>query len=381
MKTKELKGSLSSRSKEAPSFQQQEEKETEEEEDLLMMEAEELEDEEDEDEDMVVDQQVSLDADALDESMVSVRVQKDEVIKKLSRAMSYEAFSLWIIAEWVISDMDRAILDHWQQVEWNQRYVKANRNDDLGDETSLVRLARKSKKCRRFSKQFIREEAMFWEQLRELYRYLQFSQGQWPPKELLDVNLEKYIPSDIPNPLIVNQKVTSMILGWIFDRMRYVFIFFVLAIYPSTEILTNGNRILSYELVTGTVIAVDSKNNRYKIQFDRREFGMAYVADTNLIGHGPELRIPCSKGGMPSARLTKKEEEETIVSQGSSIPEETVKPAKFDDSISKEEAYIQDPTILKSIVSDSIGKYCIIMIINKSVIFFYTYCRSIFYVD
>jgi hypothetical protein len=130
------------------------------------------------------------------------------------------------------------------------------------------------------------------------------------------------------------------------------YILSLLAIYPDLKTLANGKKGYSYAVATGSVIAADSTNSRYKIHFDRSELGIEYVADVDLMGHGPDLRISCVKGG--TMRFIKTEDEERMV-QKAHEPEEMSKMYGVDVPTKKEETCTQDQSILKGIVSNALS--------------------------
>jgi hypothetical protein len=146
------------------------------------------------------------------ESTAGLRLRKSSITKQLSRALQSRSFNLWVVAEWVISDMDRAILDYWLELEWAIRedaFIRIRQDSSKIPGKPIKRSARKVFKCRRFSKKFVDQEKIIWEQLRELHRYLQFSQGQWSFKVMSDFDFLDRFPNDVPNPFLVNQRVTS----------------------------------------------------------------------------------------------------------------------------------------------------------------------------
>ncbi len=305
------------------------------------------------------------------EPVAGLRTRKTSITKQLSRALQSRSFNFWVVAEWVVSDMDRAILDYWLELEWAKREdaLTKIRKDSSKTSGKFIKLsARKVFKCRRFSKKFIDQEKLIWEQLRELYRYLQFSQGQWNSKIMSDLEFLDRLPNDVPNPFLVNQQVTGKPyyvgrgMGWPGPLNNGIyfntsFFFFYLVLFPYEKMLSNGKSLHPYSMVTGTVIAVDPIGNRYKIQFDIDELGREYVADTNIMGHGSDLRIPCLKPGpSPSLLSTKRDE---IDKQSSDVPqpEEPSKNLEDSDIGLIHEKSIQDQSIIQGTVSVLTGGY------------------------
>jgi hypothetical protein len=127
------------------------------------------------------------------------------------------------------------------------------------------------------------------------------------------------------------------------------FFLFSPVLFPYEKMLSNGKILYPYSMVTGTVIAVDPIGNRYKIHFDIDELGKEYIADTDIMGHGSDLRIPCLRPG-PLLPSTKRDEIDKQFSDAPQ-PEETPKSLEESEIGLTSDNPIHDQSIIQGTVS------------------------------
>ncbi|CAG0895134.1 unnamed protein product, partial [Darwinula stevensoni] len=157
----------------------------------------------------------------------------------------------WVYFEWFYSNIDETLFSGENDFQICLRESFPALKTRLLTRVEWCKIKRMMGKPRRCSQAFFKEERDFLSRKRAKLRQLQ--QG-----ELWDIDkVRDQLPDEIPLPLTVGQSVTA--------RLR--------------KPINDG-------LFTGTVQAVDTFNNTYRISFDRADIGTHSVPDYEVMSNG-----------------------------------------------------------------------------------------------
>lgn len=155
----------------------------------------------------------------------------------------------WVCFEYFYSNIDRALFDGENDFMICLKESFPQLTNRKLTQTQWSKIRRMMGKPRRCSQSFFEEERKELERKRKLIRYIQ-------QRKMADVNV-KDLPNEIPMQLVVGTKVTA--------RLRK----------PQDG------------LFTGSIDAVDTSNNTYRITFERPKLGTHSVPDYEVLSNDP----------------------------------------------------------------------------------------------
>lgn len=155
----------------------------------------------------------------------------------------------WVCFEYFYSNIDKALFDGENDFMICLKESFPQLTNRKLTQTQWSKIRRMMGKPRRCSQAFFEEERKELERKRKLIRYIQ-------QRKMADINV-KDLPNEIPMQLVVGTKVTA--------RLRK----------PQDG------------LFTGSIDAVDTSNNTYRITFERPKLGTHSVPDYEVLSNEP----------------------------------------------------------------------------------------------